>query len=132
MHKVKSGDLVRVTVRDFADMPLPVMQDEVKVLGRIGEGAFGEVSLATCAIFGKVAVKWLKVNLLTGPFDHTTFLSLCSRFQILCLPRQGNTTVSYRLHHFEDCPKFARVLKLLGVCAASNGYLESCPLVRQS
>lgn len=37
-------------------------QDEVKVLGRIGEGAFGEVSLATCAIFGKVAVKWLKVR----------------------------------------------------------------------
>lgn len=38
------------------------MQDDVKVLGRIGEGAFGEVSLATCAIFGKVAVKWLKVH----------------------------------------------------------------------
>ncbi|CAL8468355.1 g7895 [Coccomyxa elongata] len=37
-----------------------VAKDEVKVLGRIGEGAFGEVSLATCAIFGKVAVKWLK------------------------------------------------------------------------
>ncbi|KAK9826720.1 hypothetical protein WJX81_001147 [Elliptochloris bilobata] len=37
-----------------------VPKDEVKVLGRIGEGAFGEVSLATCAIFGKVAVKWLK------------------------------------------------------------------------
>jgi hypothetical protein len=42
------------------------VQDEVKVLGRIGEGAFGEVSLATCAIFGKVAVKWLKVWLLTA------------------------------------------------------------------
>ena len=42
------------------------MQDEVKVLGRIGEGAFGEVSLATCAIFGKVAVKWLKVGLLAA------------------------------------------------------------------
>jgi hypothetical protein len=38
------------------------MQDDVKVLGRIGEGAFGEVSLATCAIFGKVAVKWLKAR----------------------------------------------------------------------
>lgn len=42
------------------------VQDEVKVLGRIGEGAFGEVSLATCAIFGKVAVKWLKVGLLAA------------------------------------------------------------------
>lgn len=41
------------------------------MLGRIGEGAFGEVSLATCAIFGKVAVKWLKVGLLTGLFCHT-------------------------------------------------------------
>lgn len=37
------------------------LQDEVKILRRIGEGAFGEVSLATCAIFGSVAVKWLKV-----------------------------------------------------------------------
>ena len=38
------------------------MQDEVKILRMIGEGAFGEVSLATCAIFGSVAVKWLKVR----------------------------------------------------------------------
>mmetsp|Transcript_38013 Transcript_38013/g.90296 ORF Transcript_38013/g.90296 Transcript_38013/m.90296 type:complete len:747 (-) Transcript_38013:278-2518(-) len=37
-----------------------VPQDEVKVLYKIGEGAFGEVSLATIPIFGKVAVKWLK------------------------------------------------------------------------
>ncbi len=41
-------------------------QDDVKVLGRIGEGAFGEVSLATCAIFGKVAVKWLKARAQPG------------------------------------------------------------------
>ena len=41
----------------------PCLQDEVKILRRIGEGAFGEVSLATCAIFGSVAVKWLKVSL---------------------------------------------------------------------
>lgn len=41
------------------------LQDEVKILRRIGEGAFGEVSLATCAIFGSVAVKWLKVPWLT-------------------------------------------------------------------
>lgn len=37
-----------------------VPKEEVKILLRIGEGAFGEVSLATCAIFGSVAVKWLK------------------------------------------------------------------------
>lgn len=30
------------------------------MLGRIGEGAFGEVSLATSPIFGQVAIKWLK------------------------------------------------------------------------
>ncbi len=51
-----------------------VPQDDVKVLGRIGEGAFGEVSLATCAIFGKVAVKWLKVRRCDIPFHD---LPLC-------------------------------------------------------
>lgn len=35
-------------------------QEEITVLGRIGEGAFGEVSLATSPIFGQVAIKWLK------------------------------------------------------------------------
>ena len=30
------------------------------VMGRIGEGAFGEVSLANSPVFGQVAVKWLK------------------------------------------------------------------------
>ena len=34
------------------------------MLSSIGEGAFGEVSLAACTIFGRVAVKWLKVQLL--------------------------------------------------------------------
>ena len=39
------------------------MQDKVQVLSSIGEGAFGEVSLAYLPTFGKVAVKWLKVSL---------------------------------------------------------------------
>lgn len=39
-----------------------LLQEEVKILLRIGEGAFGEVSLATCTIFGSVAIKWLKVR----------------------------------------------------------------------
>eukprot|EP00873_Tetraselmis_striata_P014748 jgi/Tetstr1/435012/TSEL_023983.t1 len=43
-----------------------VPQEEVKVLCKIGEGAFGEVSLATAPIFGKVAVKWLKASKLGG------------------------------------------------------------------
>lgn len=30
------------------------------VLGKIGEGAFGEVSLCQCPTFGRVAVKWIK------------------------------------------------------------------------
>ena len=58
------------------------LQDEVKILRRIGEGAFGEVSLATCAIFGSVAVKWLKVS------SHTchmhTFVTFC-----LCIMSWG-------------------------------------------
>ena len=56
-------------------------QDEVKVLGRIGEGAFGEVSLATCAIFGKVAVKWLKVCLSTlACMSRMQWLSRAAQF----------------------------------------------------
>eukprot|EP00193_Tetraselmis_chui_P005078 CAMPEP_0177762862 /NCGR_PEP_ID=MMETSP0491_2-20121128/6567_1 /TAXON_ID=63592 /ORGANISM="Tetraselmis chuii, Strain PLY429" /LENGTH=803 /DNA_ID=CAMNT_0019278937 /DNA_START=1048 /DNA_END=3459 /DNA_ORIENTATION=+ len=43
-----------------------VPQEEVKQLCKIGEGAFGEVSLATAPIFGKVAVKWLKATKLGG------------------------------------------------------------------
>ena len=44
-----------------------VPRDDVKILRRIGEGAFGEVSLAHCATFGKVAVKWLKVHTQDAP-----------------------------------------------------------------
>ena len=58
-----------------------VPKDEVKVLGRIGEGAFGEVSLATCAIFGKVAVKWLKVGWpLSQPHAGLSCLPCCTPF----------------------------------------------------
>ena len=38
------------------------VQEDVRVLGVIGEGAFGEVSLASATVFGKIAIKWLKVN----------------------------------------------------------------------
>lgn len=55
-------------------------QDEVKVLGRIGEGAFGEVSLATCAIFGKVAVKWLKARAAMRNMRLRWSLSACIEF----------------------------------------------------
>jgi hypothetical protein len=34
--------------------------DQVTVLAKIGEGAFGEVSLAQCDTYGRVAVKWIK------------------------------------------------------------------------
>eukprot|EP00887_Chlorella_sp_A99_P004451 scaffold30.g4451.t1 len=33
---------------------------QVAVLAKIGEGAFGEVSLADCPTYGRVAVKWIK------------------------------------------------------------------------
>ncbi|KAK9850775.1 hypothetical protein WJX84_002454, partial [Apatococcus fuscideae] len=36
------------------------LQEDVRVLGVIGEGAFGEVSLASATVFGKIAIKWLK------------------------------------------------------------------------
>lgn len=32
----------------------------MRVLAKIGEGAFGEVSLAECPTYGRVAVKWIK------------------------------------------------------------------------
>ena len=39
-----------------------IPQAEIKVVHAIGEGTFGEVVLATNNVFGKVAVKWLKVG----------------------------------------------------------------------
>jgi hypothetical protein len=36
---------------------------DLKHLHKIGEGAFGEVSLASAPLYGNVAVKWLKVGL---------------------------------------------------------------------
>ena len=35
-------------------------QEDLNILGPVGEGAFGAVSLAHSPIFGKVATKWLK------------------------------------------------------------------------
>jgi hypothetical protein len=37
-------------------------RSEVKVVAKIGEGAFGEVSRAQAPLYGTVAVKWLKVG----------------------------------------------------------------------
>lgn len=39
-----------------------VPQNEICVVNSIGEGTFGEVVLATNEVFGRVAVKWLKVR----------------------------------------------------------------------
>ena len=48
----------------YSILVLPLLlQEDIIVLSSIGEGAFGEVSLAACTIFGRVAVKWLKVRL---------------------------------------------------------------------
>ena len=43
------------------DSVFRVPQAEVRVLQVIGEGTFGEVVLAYNSVFGRVAVKWLKV-----------------------------------------------------------------------
>lgn len=45
------------------DSVFRVPQAEVRVLQVIGEGTFGEVVLAYNSVFGRVAVKWLKVLL---------------------------------------------------------------------
>lgn len=39
---------------------------QVNVLAKIGEGAFGEVSLAHCSTYGNVAVKWIKPTKASG------------------------------------------------------------------
>lgn len=38
---------------------------DLKIISKIGEGAFGEVSVANAPLYGTVAVKWLKVCCLT-------------------------------------------------------------------
>ncbi len=43
-------------------------QTEIKVVHTIGEGTFGEVVLATNSVFGKIAVKWLKVDIPFPPY----------------------------------------------------------------
>jgi hypothetical protein len=40
---------------------------DLKIVQRIGEGAFGEVSVAKAPLYGTVAVKWLKVRFCGGP-----------------------------------------------------------------
>lgn len=50
---------------------------EVGIIRRIGEGAFSDVDLAMCKSFGKVAIKWLKVNMqLFYPVVHCLSWSL--------------------------------------------------------
>jgi hypothetical protein len=35
---------------------------DLRIVAKIGEGAFGEVSVASAPLYGTVAVKWLKVG----------------------------------------------------------------------
>jgi hypothetical protein len=41
---------------------LPLFKADLTVVRKIGEGAFGEVALASTPSYGLVAVKWLKVG----------------------------------------------------------------------
>ena len=43
---------------------MQVCIDEVQIIKKIGEGAFGEVSFANIQSHGHVAIKWLKVSAL--------------------------------------------------------------------
>ncbi len=45
------------------------MQEDLNILGPVGEGAFGAVSLAHSPIFGKVATKWLKPGKVSPHLD---------------------------------------------------------------
>jgi Protein tyrosine and serine/threonine kinase len=55
-----------------------LLQDEITVLGRIGEGAFGEVSLASSPIFGQVAIKWLKPGKVRCPWPAMALIQICA------------------------------------------------------
>ncbi len=45
-------------LEEVAQVPI----DEVRIVRKIGEGAFGEVSFANVESHGLVAIKWLKVG----------------------------------------------------------------------
>lgn len=59
------GDAVHASfMSQFTAALHPLLQ--VTVLAKIGEGAFGEVSLAHCSTYGNVAVKWIKPTKVGG------------------------------------------------------------------
>jgi hypothetical protein len=82
-----------------------VPKSAVDVIKRIGEGAFGEVSLALCATFGKVAVKWLKVRLpdkmsvvslwSVGGACRLFFQKVSSPSQLPCFLQDGSAGISF-------------------------------------
>ncbi len=83
-----------------------VPKSAVNVLKRIGEGAFGEVSLALCATFGKVAVKWLKVRLpgkmivvslwSVGGAWRLSFQELSCPSQLPCFLQDGTAGICFQ------------------------------------
>ena len=64
-----------------SDSVFRIPQSEIRVLQVIGEGTFGEVVLAYNSVFGRVAVKWLKV--LCSAFSYTSTKSSWSHSRIL-------------------------------------------------
>ena len=95
------------------------MQDEVKILRRIGEGAFGEVSLATCAIFGSVAVKWLKVSPTSANIslsEGMRHLCKCHHLHLVCLLPCKNVAFGIK----------TQVLRHLAVTHARFIYYRLC------
>jgi serine/threonine protein kinase len=58
---VQPGELQRSpSLDDLLSKVQRIDASQVSVLAKIGEGAFGEVSLAHCSTYGNVAVKWIK------------------------------------------------------------------------
>ena len=75
-----------VSVAAKRDRPCGDAQEDLNILGPIGEGAFGAVSLAHSPVFGKVATKWLKpgkvsrclCRLVTAELSTLSIPSRCS------------------------------------------------------
>jgi hypothetical protein len=71
-----------------------IQESEVQIVSPLGEGAFGEVTLANCKTYGRVAIKWLKVGVLLWEVCGGLLTPLYINFLICC---RCITVFNYRL-----------------------------------